>query len=174
MKIAVHKFTAIGLALLFLGLPTVLSARERRGANIVITLKDGQQVEGELIVVKSDSLLLLNPAGKDESVDLVGIRRVTIVRESKAGLGAVCGLLAGVAGTIIYASTKKATDVWASFFEGLAVAGAAVVFPVTGLGLGIGAGVLAGKDKTIQLEGKSESDRAIVLDRLRRKARIRN
>ena len=94
MKISVHKVTAISLALLFIGFPTVLSARERRGANLVITLKDGHLIGGELVAVKPDSLLLLSPAAKDESVDLAGIKNIRIIRRSEALMGGVCGFLA--------------------------------------------------------------------------------
>jgi hypothetical protein len=168
MKIAVHKVTAICLALLLLSLPTSLSARERRGANLVITLKDGQTVSGELIAVKPDSLLLL--AGNDESVDLASIRSIRIVRKSKALLGARCGLLAGLVGTLIFAATNKEPDI----LEGPAVVGVAVAFVPGGLGIGLLAGTLAGKDKTIQLEGKSESEVRQALAHLRGKARIRD
>jgi hypothetical protein len=175
MKIAAHKVAAIGLALLLLSLPTWLSARERRGANLVVTLKDGQQIKGELIAVKPDSLLLLDSAGADQSVDLAGIRSVRIVRRSKALLGAACGLLAGLVGTAIFASgQEEPDDPLEAIGEGMEVAGAAVAYGGIGLGLGIGGGLLAGKDKTIQLEGKSESDRARALADLRGRARIRD
>jgi hypothetical protein len=98
MKMAVHKVAAIGLAFLLLSLPTLLSARERRGANLVVVQKDGQTVKGELIAVKSDSLLLLNPAGMDESVDIAGIRSIRIVIKSKGGTGFLIGFLAGAIG----------------------------------------------------------------------------
>jgi hypothetical protein len=162
MKIAVHKVTVICLALLLLGLPTLLSARERRGANLVITLKDGRKVEGELIAVKPDSLLLL--AGKDESVDLVGIKSIRIVKKDKGGLGAICGLLAGVAVTAIYTKTQPEESMAGLSF---------LVFVPAGAVIGVVAGVMAGKDKTIQLEGKSESAVKSALAYLRGKARIR-
>jgi hypothetical protein len=168
MKKRPDKRIATVLALLILVLPGALSARERRGANLVITLKNGQHFYGELIAVKPDSLLLL--AGKDESVDLVGIRSIRIVRKSKALLGAGCGLLAGLVGTGIFAATNKEPAI----LEGVAVAGVWIGYSFAGLGLGIGAGILAGKDKLIQLEGKSESEVRQALAYLRGKARIRD
>jgi hypothetical protein len=41
----------------------MIMARDRRGADLVVILKDGQQASGELIAVKSDSLLLLSAEG---------------------------------------------------------------------------------------------------------------
>ena len=168
MKNKPDKRIATVLAFLMLVLPGALSARERRGANIVITLKDGHYATGELIAVKPDSLLLL--AGKDESVDLVGIRSIRIIRKSKGGLGAACGALAGVLGTAIYASTNKDPEI----LQPLAVTGMAWVLIGGGVAVGVGAGLLAGKDKTIQLEGKSESEARRALAYLRGKARIRD
>ena len=43
---------------------------------------------------------------------------------------------------------------------------------VTLMGLGLGAGVLAGKDKVFEFEGKSELEIKISLSYLRRQARI--
>ena len=163
MKMAVHKVTAIGLVLLLLSLPTLLSARERRGAKLVITLKDGQTVSGELIAVKPDSLLLF--AGKDESVDLVAIKSIRIVKKDKALLGAICGLLAGDAAGIIYGKSRPEEE----------LAGLSVLLTIpAGALIGAGAGLLAGKDKTIQLEGKPESEVGKALAYLRGKARIRD
>ena len=175
MKISVHKVTAISLALLFLGFPASLSARERWGANLVITLKDGHLIGGELVAVKPDSLLLLSPAMKDESVDLASIKSIRIVRKSKALLGAACGILAaGVATAIFAAGQKNTDDPWAEFWQGMEAGGAAVVFGSIGLGIGILGGLGAGKDKTVQLEGKSESAVKSILADLRNKARIRD
>ncbi|MEN6560083.1 MAG: hypothetical protein ABFD52_04830 [Acidobacteriota bacterium] len=173
MKRNIGGFAAAVLPSLMLVLPGSLSARERRGAAIVITFKDGQSVSGELKAVKPDSLLLF--VGKDETVDLAGIRSVRIVRRSRALLGAVCGFVAGVAGTVIYASAQKEVeDPWTGLWQGIGVIGAGVVFIGSGTGVGIGAGLLAGKDKTIRLEGRSEPEVARALAYLRRKARIRD
>ena len=76
-------------------MPTNLSAKERRGAELVVTRLDGSQVSGELIAVKRDSLLLLNNVGRDESIDLADIKTVKIVRKSRAGLFAGIGGAAG-------------------------------------------------------------------------------
>lgn len=173
MRIADHNVAAIGLALLLFSLPALLSARERRGADLVITLKDGKAVTGELIAVKKDSLLLLNFAGKDESVDIAGVREIKVVKKPHIVKGGLYGLAAGAAlGTVVYlaAISGKAKDirddyplfgVWAMVFAAPA-----------GL-LGLGAGALAGSDKTIQFEGKfGPDDRARAFAYLRGKARI--
>jgi hypothetical protein len=156
---------------LILVLPGTLSAREKQGegAKLGITLMDGHYIVGELIAVKPDSLLLLNLAGKDESVDVVGIRSIRIVKKSKALRGGMRGLFVGMVVTIIYAKTQKG-----DFNELGAMMGGVFLFGLGGLGIGLLVGGHAGKDKTIQLEGKSESEVKQALAYLRGKARIRD
>ncbi|OGD19423.1 MAG: hypothetical protein A2W03_12755 [Candidatus Aminicenantes bacterium RBG_16_63_16] len=73
-----------------------LMAKERRGAELVITKADGQQIIGELIAVKQGSLLLLDSrSGTDLSVNVGDLRDVKIVKKSKFWQGAGVGLLAG-------------------------------------------------------------------------------
>jgi len=167
MKPKLEKMTATAVALLMLFLPGALSGRERRGANIIVTLKDGHFSAGELIAVKQDSLLLL--AGKDESIDLIGIRSIRIVRKSKAGLGGIYGFLAGTL-IMVIANALDPYGVGGREAIGLSVAFAGI--PVAFIGLGVGA--IAGTDKTIQFEGKSESEVSQALAYLRKKARIRD
>jgi len=156
-------------------LPGALSARDRHGASIVVILKDGRDFEGELIAVKPDSLLLFSSAGRDESVDLAGIRSVRIDRRSKALLGAACGALAGLVGTIIYdLATKEPESIGGGIEHAFEVGGMFLLLVPTGLVAGTTAGALAGKDKTIKLEGKSESEVGKGLAYLRGKARVRD
>ena len=98
MNTMTTKLISSVLVVTFLVLPADLSAKERRGANLVVTRLDGSHVGGELIVVKRDSLLLLS-YGQDESIDLAAIKTVKIVRKSRAwlfaGIGGVAGATAG-------------------------------------------------------------------------------
>lgn len=162
MKNKLDRPAAIMMAILTLVLPGSLMARERRGATLIITLKDGHFVEGELIAVRSDSLLLL--AGRDESVPLVEIRSVRVVRKSQALVGGLCGLAAGV----VTAALSSKDDPLPPF--GTAAVG--IIFIPSGIGLGAGAGALAGKDKVIRLEGMSDPQVRGALVYLRKKARI--
>jgi hypothetical protein len=97
MKNVCERIIAPTLIVLLLIMPGNVSAKERRGAELVVTRLDGSQVSGELIAVKPNSLLLLNNVGKDESIDLAGIKSVRIVRRSRAGLFAGIGGAAGAA-----------------------------------------------------------------------------
>lgn len=164
MRNKLNRQAAIILAILMLALPGSLIAREKRGATLIITLKDGNIAEGELIAVKPGSLLLL--AGKDESVPLAEIRSIRVVRKSRALIGGFCGLAAGVALTAVLAAD---TD-YGPFDPATSLLFGALFIP-SGIGAGAGAGALAGKDKVFQLERMSETEVRTALIYLRKKAR---
>jgi hypothetical protein len=165
MKNELNRPAAIIIAILTLALPGSLMAREKRGATVIIALKDGHFVEGELIAVRPNSLLLL--AEKDESVPLAEIRDIRIVRKSRAMIGGLCGLAAGVALTAVLAAD---TD-YGPYDQATSLLFGALFIP-TGIGLGAGAGALAGKDKVIRIEGMTDPQVRVALVYLRKKARI--
>lgn len=154
----------------FMSLPGALSAQGGRGANLVVALKDGPSVAGELIAVKQNSLLLLSPVGKDESVELYEISTITIAKISKAGSGFMIGFVAGgIAGGVLGASGEDPT-----VGKGGAIfLGALLIGSVCGL-VGLGIGAAAGGDETIPFEGLPEGEAHAVLERLRGMARVRS
>jgi len=149
-----------------------LYAKERRGADLVIQKSDGQQIKGELIAVKESSLLLLeHDSGADATCVVGEIKTTTIVKKSKRGKGALYGfglgaIGGGLAGGLLV-EPEESTRVNNALF-GVIFLGA--IGALTGLIVG---GFL-GKDKTIQIEGKSEAEIKRILDDLRKKARIPN
>ncbi len=166
------KFTALLLIFSLVMLSANLYAKERRGAKLIITKKDGQQIRGELITVKPNSLLLLDTEGKDESIDIADIRIITIVKKSKVGKGALYGLLiGGVIGALD--GIREGKDAFIFSSSELAAMGA-LVFGLLGALLGAGIGAVVGTDKTIQIEGMSELEIKEAMDKLRKKARIRD
>ena len=153
-----------------------LYAKERRGAKLIVTQKDGQQIEGELITVKipQKSLLLLDTEGKDVSIDITDIKIIKIVKKSKVLLGAGLGFLIGAgAGALIGLAIwgGGSSDIFTDF-EGAMVCGVKSALPGALIG-GIW-GAVEGIDKTVQIEGKSDIEIAELLAKLRRKARIRD
>ncbi len=161
------KFTALFLVLSLMMLSVNLYAKERRGAKLLITKKDGQQIEGELITVKPTSLLLLNTDGKDVSVGIADIKVIRVVKKSGAGIGAGIGFVIG-AGFVTILNLSLAEYDRISWFY-VPLVGAICSLP----GLVIGA-IIVGKDKTIQIEGMTDSEIQETLDKLRKKARIRD
>lgn len=107
-----RQLLATILASLLLLLPGDLAARERRGAEIVVSLKDGRTVSGELIAVKPGSLLILDPAGKDESIGLADIATFRVFKKHRPVRGTLYGTLVGAAaaGVAGYALVPKNTE----------------------------------------------------------------
>lgn len=142
--------TALAVAILFL--PAGLSAKERRGAKLVVTRLDGSQVKGELISVRPDSLLLLSDRGGNESIDLAAIGAVRVVRRSRAGLFSALGGAAGVLTCALAVMPLIHYHTTASDIE--------VFGGLGGLGAGLGAllGSMAGKDSSFAVAGKTEGE----------------
>jgi hypothetical protein len=149
-----------------------LTAKERRGSEVVVHFKDGQQVRGELIAVKQNSLLLKeSEKGTDVSVEVSEIKVIIIVKKSKAVTGAIVGGVVGVIGGVAlgYASeyseygeiAHPSTLVKAGLFLG-------AVCAIAGMLVGIPLGI----DQTVQIEGKTDPDINKLLEDLRKKARV--
>jgi len=144
----------------------------RKQGDIVITKKDGHEIEGELITVKENSLLLLDIYGEDASIEIRDIRTIRIVKKSKVGLGSLIGGAAGlVGGMVITAISADPIDDASIYFTGF-ILGALLSVPGSVLG-GI-AGAVAGIDEIIQIEGMSDLQISYALEKLRKKARIRD
>lgn len=178
------KLISLFLVFSLVMLSVHLYAKERRGAKLLITKKDGQQIKGELITVKPNSLLLLDTEGKDVSVDIEEIKVIRIVKKSKALLGIGTGLLGGAgSGAVIGASLwvlglpvmaifgEAGIESWKDDFQDFLWNGALIGAGVWVL-LGAITGALLGTDKTIHFEGMTDSEISEALDKLRKKARI--
>ena len=173
------KFISLFLVFSIMMLSVNLYAK-KRGAKLIITQKDGQLIEGELITVKPNSLLLLNTEGRDVSVDIEDAKVITIITKAKfkkaAGLGFLVGAIAGIIAVkqeenkiedpleaFIWRISKPwAYYVYASLFGGVCAL-------IGGL---IGTAVIP--DKVILIEGMTDQEIQETLDKLRKKARIRD
>lgn len=153
-----NKFLALFMVLFLTTFSGNVFAK-KRGADLVIQKKDGQQIRGELITVKQNTLLLLeHESGADMSVDINHIKDVTKDKKSKVLLGA--GLLIGSCGGALVGSGMEFT------------LSQALVCGFLGALTGGVTGVVIGIDKTIPVEGKSDWEVKEILDKLRKKARI--
>ncbi|MGB6865994.1 MAG: hypothetical protein WBE11_09905 [Candidatus Aminicenantaceae bacterium] len=145
---------------------------EKKGTDLVIIKKDGQPARGELIVVKKNSLVLLSyDSNADVSVDVENIKFIKIVKKSKVLLGASLGLLLGGGLGSLYGTS---TDTYNSDLKPLAFIVYGGGGAVLGVLVGGFLGASAGKEKTIQIEGKSDSEIKEILEELRKKARVPN
>ena len=173
MKLKSQKFIALFLAFSLVMLSANLYAKERRGAKLIVTKLDGQLIKGELIAVKPNSLLLLDTEGKDVSVDIADIK-VIRTKKSQVVIGALVGLLAsGVwtagkpafVGIAFKASVGEILSVWLPEWGKVALFGAIV---------GAILGELFKVRKKIKIEGMTDLEIKEAMDKLRKKARIRD
>ena len=177
------KLIALVLVFSLLALSGNLFAKERKGADLVIQKTDGHQIKGELIAVKENSLLLKeHDSGADVTVGVGEIKTITIVKKSKTGKGALYGFGIGatggaLAGGLLVEPSEYETCVNNECFTEKESRVNNALFGVIFLGAigaltGLIVGGFLGKDKTIQIEGKSEAEIKRILDDLRKKARI--
>lgn len=69
--------------------------REKAGAKIIVTKKDGRALIGELLKVEGDSLLLMAESLEKLTVNISEIVRIRIIRKSKAIQGVLIGGITG-------------------------------------------------------------------------------
>jgi len=146
-----------------------LYAKERRGAKLSVWKIGGQKIKGELIAVKEDSLLLLeSESGADVSVNIKDIDWIRFVKKSKFWTGAGIGFPIGAFAAVIIGASMELAPEAEGYLRGIAVFG--------GIGALLGAiiGSLAGTDETIQIEGMADSEIQEALDKLCKKARVRD
>jgi len=146
------RFGTTALVVFTLIAPAGLAAKERRGADLVVTTLDGTLVSGELIAVKPDSLLLLAAGAADLSVPLGDIHTVRIVRRSRSRSFALIGAALGFVGcgTATYVMVDEAV------YDSKAKMGLLIGALGAGAGAIIGslAGSAAGVDSVFTVAGQ--------------------
>jgi hypothetical protein len=168
---------AISLFLVFsmLVLSIPLIPKEKRGADLIIQKTDGSQVRGELIAVKNNSLVLLGLSPMvDVTVDIADLKIVRIVNRTNTLSSAGIGLLSGaVLGGAVGLAITDENSYW--FRDSTADLVAGILFGgILGALLGGLGGLVSGTDDTILIEGKSEPEIKYEIEKLRKKARIKN
>lgn len=159
-KSATRVLLATVFQIFALTLAPGLSAGEKRGANVIITRIDGDEVRGELVAVKPDSFLLLSD-GAGVTVGLADIRSVRVIRRSRALPLAIGGFVAG--GAIgAYAVSRDNED----RNTGTTLLGAGG-FGAVGALIGTGLGLAFGMDAVIPIAGESDAVVARSLDQLK-------
>ena len=162
-----RKFLSLFLVFSMMALSVNLYAKEKRGAKLTIIKLDGQLVEGELITVKEDSLLLLDTEGKDVSINIADIKVITIVKKSKALLGSGMGFLIGGSVGFLEGTILDGWDTFNPLTHG-------IIGACLGLWIGLALGTNSGKDEIIQIEGNPPLVIEFYLDKLSKKARIQD
>jgi len=104
-KIAGSSIIAFAVAAL-LAAPGALAAKGRHGALIILTKADGVEVRGELVSVKSDSIMLLR-SGDVLTIPRDKVHSVTLVRRSRKASGALTGFTTGALVGVIWTAGAK-------------------------------------------------------------------
>jgi hypothetical protein len=151
--------TVVALA----GMP-LAAAGSRKGSTVEVTMTDGRMLKGELLAVKTDTMIVYDPrTGKGECLELQQVAHVQIKRDSKFLLGAIIGLVVGMK---IADYTIKSEDKAGLFYGAQSV----LVVPMTSLICGAIAG-MASRDKKFLLKGGSFLEVQENRKRLKRYAR---
>ena len=162
------KVVVLFLVLCFVALSGRLLAGERRGADLLITKKDGQQVISELVAVKQNSIVVLSFSGADEAINVSDIRFIEIKKHSRVLEGVVFGILVG---GMVGAAIGSANDP-PGLLHGIETAQGVGIGALAGGLLGVMIGSQIGASERFQIEGKSPEAAKAVLEKLRSKARV--
>lgn len=170
-----NRVRLIALILVFslVSLSGNLMAAERKGVKLIIQKTDGQEIKGELITVKSNSLLILDAETEtDTTVNLNIIDVITVDNKSlmfELGVGGF--LLMGATRLSLHSSlervdegdetatTHQVQDTW--------------LWGAMGAGVGVLAGAVFGLNKTIRIQGESEAYIQSAMEKLSKKARVK-
>lgn len=175
MKLKRNKLVSLFLVFFLLTLSGNLYAKERRGAKLQIIKKNGILQAGELITVKPNSLLLLSLTGWDVSVEIRDIKTIRIVKRSKVLPGIGLGLLIGAGtGALMGFSQGDRSDQFLGLTATENALFGGIFLGAIGLLAGGALGFASGLDNTIQIEGMTDSEIQEAMDKLRKKARIRD
>jgi len=167
MRSSTARFLVGAILIGCFALPPGLSAKSKRGSDLVVTRLDGSQVSGELIAVKPDSLLLYLPfQSREESVDKADIRSIKIRRKSGAGKGALYGGLGGLGAGVLFGAAAGGVH------SGEAAAGLGMGFGIMGALGGLVLGSLRGVDVDQTVAGRPEETVAEYYHQLQKHARV--
>ena len=144
--------------------------KEKAGAKVIVTKEDSQQVNGELLKVEENSLLLLiHESLTKVSINIEEIGKIWIKRKSKTGKGALIGFLGGgAAGCIIGSNSDDTLIGWE-----LACLASGIVGALVGLFVGGTFGYFSPRSKEYQVKGKSPVVIKVIMKMLKKKARFK-
>jgi hypothetical protein len=146
------------------GLGLDLAPGQKAGAEIIVETKEGRLHQGELIVVKRDSLLIKEShSGADLTVDLSEIKLIVVLQKANWAVRLFTPMALGTSVGLLV----ETTAMWG--FGGYVILGFLIGTAVGGLWVFAGA-----NDKFIAFEGMTESEIWEEAEKLRKIARIRD
>ena len=175
MKEAIRAVLAMGLVWVLAGAPEALVAARREGAQLRVILATNEVVEGELIGVRGETLVMLTKQG-DRTVGLGEVSTIFIKDKSGTIIGGACGLTAGaIVDASLWHSFKKDTSDGGEIIRAIFAPGAILVMVLIAGG-GALTGMLIGhavyKGKTYNVRGMTPEQTAGLMQTLRKKAMV--
>jgi hypothetical protein len=101
---SVRLVSSVLVIALFTAGPAGLSARPKRGAEVIVTKLDGNMAKGELVLVKPDSLLVFR-GGVTLTIPRDRVHSVSIQRRSRTARAALTGFAYGAMAGILLGLT---------------------------------------------------------------------
>ncbi|MGD2246618.1 MAG: hypothetical protein PVI11_08735 [Candidatus Aminicenantes bacterium] len=143
-------------------------ATNRRGAEVLLQKKDGQEIKGELLVVQENALILLESiSGEEVSVKAADIRVIQIEEKAKPMKWALYGFFGvGIPVMINVAVYNKKFDRCAVTCGSLWAAIGAVIGTIFAF--------IFGTNRKYRLEEKSQNQIQKILEKLQANARVSN
>lgn len=147
---------------------------KRKGARVQVTKLDGQVVEGRLLKVKENSLIIMT-SSNGVTIDIREVDRIRVRKKSNFWRGFLIGESIGFGGAALFGAIMGSRPGEDSIgtFRGALIAG--IIFgPICGLIGGLSGGLLgtgiSSRDKTYQVKGKLPSQIKKILRSLRKRA----
>ncbi len=167
----IRQFLTLGIVILLI-CPFNLAAK-RKGSQLMIVKEDGQVLEGELLKVKEDSLLIMTSgSGNGVTIDITEISKLKIKRKAKFGKGALKGLLLGAGIGIVVGLTNEYDGTGFIKDKGGGAIVGGLWYGVLGAGAGGVIGSMTKDYKEIQVKGKTPSQIKEIMRKLNKKARF--
>jgi len=153
-----------------------------KGAQLQIVKLDGDVIDGELLQVKENSLLLMTSgSGTGVEININEITKIKIKRKSKFGKGVFKGFLigGGLGATLILTSRGNSKGEKEGHYNinldgsGIATLSALSLAALGSVCGGI-VGILSGNYKDLQVNGKSPNEIKMIMKKMNKKARFKN
>jgi hypothetical protein len=150
------------------------SAKDRPGAAVVLGMKDGRMLKGELYAVKADAVIIVDAQSESSTVATADITRIELNKRIGRSIrtGAIIGFGAGaVTGITAMAADDHGTTGLLGYAAGGGLVGLLFAIPGGAAGWMLGE---ATRDRTYVIEGLSGEPLRKVLHKLSRYARARS
>lgn len=176
MSLKGKKFLALLVAFSLLAASGRYAAGEKQGANIIVLKKSGQEITGELILVRKDTLVLMeSETTMTIPVNIDEIEEIIIKKKSQLLKWTVLGTLV-IGGAGAAAGYMQGGDVGEAEYRYSAGDKARRGFIIMGLGgllLGGLIGATLGKDDIIQMADIPPYKIKIIMSKLNSLARVK-